>query len=82
MAQHGTTVYLLRSLADSTRYYTGLTSDVERRLAAHNGGFSVHTAGGGPWELLVWFADRERAAAFERYLKSGSGREFARRQFR
>jgi predicted GIY-YIG superfamily endonuclease len=78
------TVYLLRSVQNPARYYTGLTSDVNARLAAHNTGQCLHTADGRPWELdvLVQFADERRAIAFERYLKSGSGCEFSRRHFR
>ena len=55
-----------------------------RRLAAHNGGLSAHTASGCPWRVIVSieFADAKKAAAFERYLKSGSGRAFAQRHFR
>jgi len=36
-----------------------------------------------PWELVVAveFANEDRALAFERYLKSGSGRAFAKRHF-
>jgi predicted GIY-YIG superfamily endonuclease len=42
-------VYVLRSLADSNRYYTGTTSDLNARLAAHNAGRCPHmlTAGRG-----------------------------------
>lgn len=84
MATSGAFVYVLRSLKDRARYYTGLSSNGSARLAAHNGGFSSHTADVVPWELIVsvWFADAERAAMFERYLKSGSGRAFAQRHLR
>jgi len=79
-----TVVYILQSEFDPNRYYTGCTTDLARRLAAHNGGFSVHTADGRPWRVVVSieFADEKKAAAFESYLKSGSGRAFARRHFR
>jgi putative endonuclease len=77
-------VYLLQSLLDRQQYYVGLTSDPVTRLAAHNAGDSPHTARCRPWRVLVTieFSHAERAKAFERYLKSGSGREFARRHFR
>ena len=77
-------VYIIVSQVDQKRYYTGLTSDVQARLAAHNAGRSTHTANGGPWNIsvVVEFADEERAARFERYLKSGSGCAFAKRHFR
>jgi predicted GIY-YIG superfamily endonuclease len=77
-------VYVLLSTVYENRYYTGLTSDVQERLAAHNAGLSKHTASGRPWRLVttIEFSDAERARKFELYLKSGSGRAFARRYFR
>lgn len=76
-------VYVLRSKADQDRYYVGLTSDVDARLVAHNAGHCSHSARYGPWELVasVEFAREESAIQFERYLKSGSGRAFAKRHF-
>jgi len=77
-------VYLLQSEADNDRYYTGLTSTVAARLAEHNAGRCESTADGRPWKIIVVvkFLHEERAAQFERYLKSGSGGAFARRHFR
>jgi predicted GIY-YIG superfamily endonuclease len=74
-------VYILVSEADQTAHYTGLTEDLQERLRAHNAGKVAHTAKRRPWRLqtALAFRDRSRAAAFERYLKSGSGRQFARR---
>ena len=76
-------VYVLRSIGHSERYYVGLTSDVGRRLATHNAGGSVHTAALRPWELVaaIEFTNQSSAVAFEKYLKSGSGRAFAKRHF-
>jgi predicted GIY-YIG superfamily endonuclease len=77
-------VYVLRSVRDPTRYYTGVTSNVGARLDAHNAGRCPHTADGKPWQIdvLLEFADERRALAFERYLKSGSGCAFAKRHLR
>jgi predicted GIY-YIG superfamily endonuclease len=77
-------IHVLRSLRDRTRYYTGVTSSLHHRLAAHNAGQSPHTADGTPWEIdvSIEFADERRALAFERYLKSGSGCAFAKRHLR
>ena len=77
-------VYILQSERVTTRYYSGLTSNVDDRIAAHNRGLSPHTTSGSPWKLVVAveFANQERAIEFERYLKSGSGRAFAKRHFR
>lgn len=77
-------VYIIQSISRPATYYVGLTSDVEARLTAHNAGLSLHTAANRPWRRLVVVEfDQERSAVlFEKYLKTGSGREFARRQFR
>ena len=76
-------VYLLRSLSEPKRPYIGLTHDVDARLAAHNAGRCAHTARYRPWGLVaaIMLADEPTAIRFERYLKSGSGRAFAKRHF-
>ena len=77
-------VYLLRSQAAPDQHYVGLTTDLKRRFADHNAGKASHTARFTPWRLVTYvaFSDQDKAVAFERYLKSGSGRAFARRHFR
>jgi predicted GIY-YIG superfamily endonuclease len=57
---------------------------VQSRLTAHNAGQSPHTSKYKPWRLLSyhWFERQQTAAAFERYLKSGSGRAFALKRMR
>src|SRR5687767_12954591 len=77
-------VYVLQSIASPDQYYTGLCEDVPARLAAHNAGQSTHTSKFKPWKLLSahYFVDERVAAAFERYLKSGSGRAFAAKRLR
>jgi putative endonuclease len=76
-------VYLLRSQSEPRRSYIGLTHDVEARLASHNSGRCAHTVRGRPWGLVAAtiLADEPTAIRFERYLKSGSGRAFAKRHF-
>jgi len=76
-------VYVLKSDAPAPQFYVGITSDLEARVAAHNNGRCPHTATRGPWQLHVsiQFADEETALRFERYVKSGSGRAFAKRHF-
>ena len=78
-----TYVYRLRSTSHPEQSYTGLTEDLAARLAKHNSGSVPHTAKYRPWEIdsAMAFRDRTKAALFERYLKTGSGREFARRHF-
>ena len=77
-------VYIIQSIGRPAAYYVGLTSDVEARLTAHNTGLSPHTAANRPWKRLVVveFDEEQPAVLFEKYLKTGSGREFARRHFR
>jgi putative endonuclease len=76
-------VYVLRSDADPSRHYVGLTSDVPSRLEWHNAGPDGHTVQHRPWSLLVAieFQTESAAVSFEQYLKSGSGRAFAKRHF-
>ena len=75
-------VYLIESLGDPSHRYVGETTDLDRRLAEHNSGKSLHTAKQKPWRLVTYvaFSNRPKALAFERYLKSGSGHAFARRR--
>ena len=65
MAFPQTIVYVLKSVSDPSRYYTGVTSDLTARLAAHNAGRVPHTADGRPWivDVAIEFADERRAVA-------------------
>ena len=76
-------VYVLKSDVDPARHYVGLTSDLKTRLEWHNLGPTGQTRMNRPWSVSVAieFADAGTAARFERYLKSGSGRAFAREHF-
>lgn len=76
-------VYILRSERKPERHYVGVTSDVDRRLEWHNHAPCGYTVANRPWSLVVVleFPTEEEAARFERYLKSGSGRAFAKRHF-
>jgi predicted GIY-YIG superfamily endonuclease len=72
-------VYILQSPEHPDQFYPGLCIEVRARLAAHKAGQSPHTSKHKPWRLLScqYFHDERTAAAFERYLKGGSGRAFA-----
>ncbi|MCF7793919.1 MAG: GIY-YIG nuclease family protein [Candidatus Cloacimonetes bacterium] len=76
-------VYILESVLQPGNYYTGQTSNLTSRLAKHNEGGCPHTAKLRPWRIKNFFAfdSKQKAISFEKYLKSGSGREFARRHF-
>ena len=75
-------VYILQSEALPERFYVGLTDDLKDRLRRHNAGEVPHTAKFRPWRIktAVAFTDRDRAARFERYLKTSSGRAFSKKR--
>jgi putative endonuclease len=68
-------VYLIESLSAGCQRYVGMTDDLRKRLREHNAEESSYTAKFRPWKLTTYiaFTDPAKAAAFERYLKSGSG---------
>lgn len=74
-------VYILKSEQAPTKHYTGLTTNIKARLKSHNQGQSPHTAKHRPWSLknVIWFDTTEKAQSFEKYLKSGAGRAFAKK---
>ena len=74
-------VYLLQSKTHPDQTYIGSTHDLRNRLTEHNAGKSTHTNKFKPWELMAYVALSEKLLAeeFDRYLKSGSGRAFAKR---
>ena len=77
-----TALYLIRSIPFPEQTYIGLTSDLKTRIKAHNNGGSPHTSKYKPWKIQTYlaFSTRKQAAAFERYLKTGSGRAFAKKR--
>jgi putative endonuclease len=74
-----TYVYILRSLQHLDRYYVGVTGDLRARLTKHNAGEVPHTSKYAPWVIKTYiaFSEEKKAFAFEKYLKSASGRAFA-----
>ncbi|MDO8443005.1 MAG: GIY-YIG nuclease family protein [bacterium] len=70
-------VYLIQSQQDNS-FYTGITENLKKRINEHNNGSSVYSATKRPF-IPVWyciFSNKQRALAFEKYLKSGSGIAF------
>ncbi|MGZ3843316.1 MAG: GIY-YIG nuclease family protein [Bdellovibrio sp.] len=68
-------VYRIRSQNCPNQVYIGITKDFKNQ--------SAHTSRYKPWiaEVVIWFKDDSKARAFEKYLKSGSGRAFITRHF-
>ncbi len=76
-------VYIFKSLKDSTRYYIGITSNLEKRLAEHNAEESTYSKRYAPWEIETYISFRNETLAFsfEQYLKAGSGVAFLKKRF-
>jgi putative endonuclease len=72
-------VYILK--CKYGRIYTGCTNDLVNRIKRHNSGQVEATKKLLPVSLTTYivFNDKYLAYKFERYLKKGSGRAFARR---
>ena len=75
--------YILRSISQPEQRYIGCTADLKSRLAKHNAGEVPHTSKFKPWRIqtAIAFDSKEKAVAFEDYLKTGSGHAFAKRHF-
>jgi len=76
-------VYILQSINFPDRHYTGFTEDLLSRLEKHNSGQCPHTSKFKPWKIntAISFDSKEKAMDFEKYLKSHSGRAFAKKHF-
>jgi putative endonuclease len=73
-------VYVIRSLKDG-RFYVGMTKDLERRIQEHESGKTKSTKSFRPWKLIFTesFQSYSEARKREKYLKSGSGKEYIKR---
>ena len=72
-------VYVLQSKKDHL-FYTGFTTDLDKRAKAHNSGEQISTKSRRPLELIYyeWCLSKEDAIAREKYLKSGMGKRYIR----
>jgi putative endonuclease len=70
-------VYILYSEI-SSRYYTGQTADIDKRLVLHNQGNVVSTKNGIPWKLVlqILVASRTEAMILEKKIKKRGARRF------
>ena len=69
-------VYVIKS--QSNTFYTGHTSNLERRLYEHNNGLTKTTKTDTNWKVIYTkeFLTRSEAMKHEKWLKTGKGREF------
>ena len=59
--------YILQSELDSS-FYIGYTTDLERRLSAHNSGLSRYTKRKIPWKLMYFESFEQKTEALKREL--------------
>ena len=73
-------VYILKCADNS--YFTGHTIDLNERIRRHNKGDNTYTKPRRPIVLVTYlaFTNKYKAIAFEKYLKSGSGKAFAQKR--
>jgi predicted GIY-YIG superfamily endonuclease len=64
--------------------YVGCTNNLKDRFKRHNKGYIPATKDLRPWNLIAYFAfnDEKIAFRFEKYMKTGSGREFVKRHIK
>ena len=74
-------MYYVYSLECKDGYYIGCTNDLKDRIARHASGQVPATADRLPIKLVFYLAheNKYKAFAFEKYLKSGSGRAFIKK---
>jgi predicted GIY-YIG superfamily endonuclease len=76
-------VYIITSKSSLNRFYVGQTDNIEERIKKHNSGNVPHTSKYIPWEYetVIAFKSKSKAIAFEKYLKTHSGRAFSEKHF-
>jgi predicted GIY-YIG superfamily endonuclease len=75
-------VYILQSITFPERFYSGVTGDLKARINEHNSMKVPHTSKYAPWKLKTYvaFSNEKQAFGFKKYLKSASGRAFAKKR--
>ena len=75
--------YLLKSEKDS-KWYTGSTKDLRKRLKQHNDNQSAYTKNKGPWKIIYYETciNEKDARSREKYLKTGMGKRYLKNRLR
>ena len=77
-------VYLLENQNDFG-WYIGYTADIKKRVEDHNSGKGSRTTKlGTNWKLIYYeaYINKKDAEGRERFLKSGSGRKYLKKQLK
>ena len=75
--------YILQSQKDSS-LYIGFTPDLKKRIEKHNKNQVISTKTKSPWKLICYeaYINRRDATGRERFLKSGSGWRYIKKQLK
>ena len=75
-------VYFLESINNPHRHYIGYTKNLKQRLERHNSGKVKSTKIYRPWKIIYaeMYMDKLDAIGREKFLKSGSGWKFLKKQ--
>lgn len=76
-------VYIIQSISDKT-FYTGFTTNLNKRIDDHNRKYEFSTKSGAPFSLIYyeWCLNKSDAIAREKYLKSGMGKKYIRNRLK
>jgi putative endonuclease len=76
-------VYILQSEKDKS-LYIGFSPDLRKRLVKHNKNQVTSTKYKTPWKLIYYeaYLERKDATGRERFLKSGAGWRFIKKQIK
>ncbi len=76
-------VYVYEVVNFPDKFYTGYTANLKSRVEKHNNGQVPYTAKYKPWKIKTYiaFENKEKVTAFEKYLKTHSGRAFIKKHF-
>jgi len=75
--------YVIQSIKDD-QLYTGITSDLKKRLTEHNQGLNFSTKRYKPWKIVYYEAcmDKDDAVRREGYLKTTQGIRLIKRRLK
>lgn len=74
----------ISSKAKNRSLYIGYSADLRKRLVVHNKNQVISTKDKTPWKLIYYeaYLERKDASGRERFLKSGAGWRFIKKQLK
>lgn len=76
-------VYVIQSEKDK-KWYTGFTSDLQKRFIDHNSQKIISTKHRGPFKLMYYESckNEQDARSREKYLKTGMGKRYLKNRLK